>query len=403
MSAGVFVAGGAQSDFARVLHREGVSVGALFAEVGGQALQSAGIDAAAVGTVHVANFVGELSTGQGHLGPLVASSIPGLAGLPAARHEGACASGSLAILAATAELEAGRYDVALVLGVEQLRARPSLESVAHLGAAALVPDETASRKFVWPELFADLADHTFARSALRYEHLAAIAKTAFARGKRNPLAQTRRWELPVHAFEAHDEENPVVAGALRRHDCSQLTDGAAAVILVSERARHLLGKGPRARITGFGHRTDTLDLATKLTRSAQTALPALALAAADAYRRAGRSAAEVQVAEVHDCFTISQALALEALGFAAPGEAHRFIEASESPSFEGPVVNASGGLLACGHPVGATGVRMLHDVARQVRGLAEAQQVEGARVAVTSNLGGSGATAVSFVVEREDP
>lgn len=402
MSAGVYVAGGAQSDFARVLHREGASLASLFAEVGQGALQSAGIDPARVGTVHVANFVGELSTGQGHLGPLVASSIPGLAGLPAARHEGACASGSLAILAATAELEAGRYDVALVLGVEQLRARTSLESVAHLGAAALVPDETASRKFVWPELFAALAEYTFERTPLRWSHLAALARTAFTRGRANPLAQTRRWELPAHAFEENDEENPVVAGPLRRHDCSQLTDGAAAVVLVSERVKHLLGAGPHARITGFGHRTDTLDLASKLARGAGAPLPALGLAAADAYGRAGRRAEEVHVAEVHDCFTVSQALALEALGFAAAGEAHRFIEACENPGFRGPVVNPSGGLVAVGHPVGATGVRMLHDVARQVRGRAGAQQVDGARVAVTSNLGGSGATAVSFVVERED-
>jgi acetyl-CoA C-acetyltransferase len=402
MSAGVFVAGGAQSDFARVLHREGTSLAALFAEVGESALHSAGIDRARVGTVHVANFVGELSTGQGHLGPLVASSIPGLAGLPASRHEGACASGSLAILAATAELEAGRYDVALVLGVEQLRARPSIESVAHLGAAALVPEETAPRKFVWPELFAELADYTFARTPLRWEHLASLARTAFARGRQNPLAQTRRWELSAHAFEANDEENPLVAGSLRRHDCSQLTDGAAAVVLVSERVKHLLAPGPRARITGFGHRTDTLDLGSKIARGLPSPLPALGLAAGDAYRRAGRHAAEVHVAEVHDCFTISQALALEALGFAAPGEAHRFIEACEQPGFEGPMVNPSGGLVAVGHPVGATGVRMLLDVARQVRGLAGAQQVPGARVGVTSNLGGSGATAVSFVVERDE-
>ena len=111
----------------------------------------------------------------------------------------------------------------------------------------------------------------------------------------------------------------------------------------------------------------------------------------------------MQLAEVHDCFTVSQALAIEALGFAAPGEAAAFIEASDSPGFRGPVVNASGGLVGVGHPVGATGVRMLLDVARQVRGRAGAQQVPGARAGITSNLGGSGATAVSFVVVREEP
>jgi acetyl-CoA C-acetyltransferase len=399
---GVFVAGGAQSDFARVIAREGKGVADLASEVGAEALQDAGLDARDVGCVHVANFVGELSTGQGHLGPLVASSIPGLHGLPAARHEGACASGSLAILAATAELEAGRYDVALVFGVEQLRARPSLESVAHLGAAARVPDETAGRKFVWPELFAELAGYTFARTALRREHLATLGRRAFARARANPLAQTRGWTLPAGAFDADDEANPIVSAPLRRHDCSQLTDGAAAVVLVSARARHLLGAGPHARIAGFGHRTDTIDLAPKLARGGPFLLPALREAALDAYRRAGLGPEAMQLAEVHDCFTVSQALAIEALGFAAPAEAAAFIEASDSPGFRGPVVNASGGLVGVGHPVGATGVRMLHDVARQVRGRAGSQQVAGARAGITSNLGGSGATAVSFVVVREE-
>jgi acetyl-CoA C-acetyltransferase len=403
MSGGVFVAGGAQSDFARVLAREGKGVADLAAEVGAAALDDAGIDPGAVGCVHVANFVGELSTGQGHLGPLVAAAIPGLHGLPASRHEGACASGSLAILAAAAELEAGRYDVALVFGVEQLRARPSAESIAHLGAAAKVPDETAGRTFVWPELFAELAEYTFARTPLRREHLAALGRRAFERARANPLAQTRRWALPAGAFDAHDEENPLVAAPLRRHDCSQLTDGAAAVVLVSGRARHLLRPGAHARLAGFGHRTDSIDLAPKLARGGAYVLPALHEAARDAYRRAGLGPEAVQLAEVHDCFTVSQALAIEALGFAAPGEAARFVEASESPGFSGPVVNASGGLVGVGHPVGATGVRMLHDVARQVRGRAEAQQVGGARAAITSNLGGSGATAVSFVVVREEP
>jgi acetyl-CoA C-acetyltransferase len=347
--------------------------------------------------------VGELSTGQGHLGPLVASAIPGLRGLPASRHEGACASGSLAILAATAELEAGRYDVALVFGVEQLRARPSLESVAHLGAAARVPEEIEGRKFVWPELFAELAESTFARTALRREHLAVLGRHAFARARANPLAQTRGWTLPEGAFDANDEDNPLVSAPLRRHDCSQLTDGAAAVVLVSARARHLLGAGPHARLAGFGHRTDTIDLAPKLARGGAFLLPALREAALDAYRRAGLGPETMQLAEVHDCFTVSQALAIEALGFAAPGDAASFIEASDTPGFRGPVVNASGGLVGVGHPVGATGVRMLHDVARQVRGRAGAQQVAGARAAITSNLGGSGATAVSFVVVREEP
>lgn len=400
MSGTVFVAGGAQSDFARVLAREGTSLEALVAEVGQAALQNARIDARHVGAVHVANFVAELSTGQGHLGPLVASSIPGLEGLPAARHEGACASGSLAILAASAELEAGRADVALVLGLEQLRARPALESVAHLGAAAWVPHETEGRRFVWPELFAELAEYTFERTSLRREHLAALGRMAFARAKVNPLAQTRNWVLPLHAFDANDADNPLVAAPLRRHDCSQLTDGAAAVVLVSSRASHLLPPGLHARIAGYGHRSDSLDLAPKLRRGGPFVFSALRQAAVDAYARAGCDAGGVQVAEVHDCFTVSHALALESLGFASPGDAASLIEAMEKDSYSGPTVNASGGLIGVGHPVGATGIRMVHDVARQVRGLAEAFQVPKTRRGITSNLGGSGATAVSFVLEQ---
>lgn len=376
----VYIAGGAQTDFARHAGREGVGAAELLREAAHGALAEAGLEPEAVQVLHVGNFCGELFLGQGHLGALLAVAEPRFDGLPASRHEGACASGGLAVLAAMADLEAGRYDCALVAGVEVERNVPGEQAARYLGAAAWVGHEAQEARYPWPSLFDAIAQEYASRFGLRYEHLAAIAKKNLGLAKKNPLAQTRAWRFTEASFTEDDAANPVIAGMLRRQDCAQVTDGAAAVVLVSER---LARKGMK-RLLGWGHRTSHLGLEPKLARTRGTAghlFPHLRRAVTDAYARAGIAGpSALQSIETHDCFSITEYLALDHFGLCEPGQNGREVEKPSVP------VNPTGGLLGIGHPVGATGVRMLVDAAHR----------EG--TVATLNIGGSATTAVSFVV-----
>ncbi|MEZ5182844.1 MAG: acetyl-CoA acetyltransferase [Acidimicrobiales bacterium] len=402
---GIWILGGYQSDFARNLTREGVGFDGLTAEVVRGALDDAGIGARDVGTVHVGNAFGQLFTGQGHLGGMPATVDDDLWGLPAARHEAACASGTVAILAAMAELEAGRHDVALVVGVELERTVPGDVAAQHLGAASWVGHE-GSPTYIWPQAFSDLADEYDRRYGLDEAHLRAFAEMAVRNGRGNPNAQTRGWHFGDASFSADDEVNPVVAGRIRRTDCSQVTDGGAAVVLASDAwvrdHPDALGRGA-ARITGWGHRTVGLPLRDKLDRSAEGPLvmPHVRDAFADALGRAGLgSVDDLGALEVHDCFTPSAYLAIDHTGITAPGESWRAIEGGDLERDGRIPVNPGGGLIGGGHPVGATGIRMAVDALRQVTATAGATQVEGVERVATLNIGGSTATVCSLVIER---
>ena len=404
-----FVLGGAQTDFVRNWTREGASLAQLVAEPVHGALADAGLDATAIKVGHVGNFASEIFCGQGHLGGLLVEADTAFSGLPTSRHEAACASGSVAVLAAMADLEAHRYDLALVVGVEMMRNVPTATAVANLGAAAWVPEETDGIPMVWPEVFATLGDEYDRRYGLDDAHLRAIAASSFANARRNPLAQTRRWELPDGAFLDDDHDNPVVAGRLRRHDCSQITDGAASVILASEafasewaRERGIdLGAVPR--IVGWGHRTARMSYAGKLADSAGAdyVFPHVRGAITDAFARAQiHDVRGIDAIECHDCFTTTHYMAIDHFGITEPGESWQAIENGEVFA-DGPIpMNPSGGLIGVGHPVGASGVRMLLDGARQVSDRAGECQVAGARTVATLNIGGSATTTVSFVVRR---
>lgn len=402
---GIWVVGGYRSDFARNLTREGVGIDALAAEVVRGTLADAGVPASAIGSVHVANAFGQLFTGQGHLGAMVATVDEDLWGLPASRHEAACASGTVAVLAAMAELEAGRCETSLVVGLELERTVPGDVAAAHLGAASWVGHEGAPR-FVWPDAFSRLADEYDRRYGLDDAHLRAFAELAFRNAKDDPSAQTRDWRIDDTSFSDDDHANPVVEGRLRRHDCSQITDGGAGVVLATDRwmADHpeVAASGRAARITGWGHRTVGLPLARKLERSADDphVLPHVRDAFADALGRARLATVDdVDLLEVHDCFTPSGYLAIDHTGITAPGDSWKAIEAGELERTGRLPVNPGGGLIGGGHPVGATGIRMLVDASRQVTGRSGPTQVEGARRAATLNIGGSTATVCSLVVE----
>ncbi|MEZ5204329.1 MAG: acetyl-CoA acetyltransferase [Acidimicrobiales bacterium] len=380
------------------------------AEVVHAAIDEAGIAPTDLGSVHVANAFGQLFTGQGHLGAMPATVDESLWGLPATRHEAACASGSVAVLAAMAELEAGRVDASLVVGVEVERNVAGDVAAQHLGAASWVGHEGAPR-FVWPDAFDRIAQEYDHRYGLDDAHLRAFAELAFRNARTDPDAQTRTWRIDEASLSDDDAANPVVAGRLRRHDCSQITDGAAAVVLVSDRWRRAHPGRPvgarrettsTARVAGWGHRTVGLPLARKLERSADDShvLPHVRDAFADALGRAGLGTVDdLDLVEVHDCFTPSGYLAIDHLGITGPGESWKAIEGGDLERSGRMPVNPGGGLIGGGHPVGATGVRMLLDAARQVTASAGPTQVDGARRAGTLNIGGSTATVCSFVVE----
>lgn len=406
-----FVLGGAQSDFQRNLGREGRELGELVGELADAALADAALDPAEIGAIHVGNAFGELFTGQGHLGAMPATVRPALWGVPAARHEAACASGSIAVLAAMAELEAGRCDAALVVGVEQERNVPAEQAARFLGAAAWIGHEGESARYLWPHMFSRIGDAYAERWGLDRRHLAAISRKNLANARHNPRAQTRGWTIGDATFAEDDATNPVIEGRLRRADCAQVTDGGAAIVLASARyaeawaharARSL---SRTAQLLGWGHRTAGLPLAAKLARTAPAApdqaglmFPHVAAAFTDATRRAGTALPALDGAEVHDCFSITEYLAIDHLGLTPPGQSWRAIEDGRTAPGGALPINPSGGLIGGGHPVGATGVRMVLDAALQVTGRAGDYQVAGARTFATLNLGGSATTVVSFVV-----
>ena len=206
-----------------------------FAQVVEHGLEATGLDAKEIECGHVGNFVGDLFAGQGLLGGFFGLVHPDFDGMPTARHEAACASGSVAILAAAAEIEAGRYDLACVLGIEQMRNVSGQQAADNLGAAAWAGHEYLDAKFPWPKAFSDLTDEYERRYGIDPKHLMRISEINFANGKKNPNAQTRQWAFTDKSFTADDEANPVVEGRTRKMDCGQVTDGAAVIFLASPR------------------------------------------------------------------------------------------------------------------------------------------------------------------------
>jgi acetyl-CoA C-acetyltransferase len=403
----VYILGGWQSDFSANWARQGMTLADAFSQVVGEGLAAVDLDPEDIDTGHVGNFAGELFAGQGLLGGFFGLVHPALDGLPTARHEAACASGSVAILAATAEIEAGRYDLACVVGIEQMRNVPGQKAAENLGSAAWVGEEFQDARFLWPRAFSDLADEYDRRHGLRYEHLMAIAENNFANGRRNPNAQTRDWRFQPEAFTADDVANPVVEGRTRKQDCGQVTDGTAVVFLASERRAQAYADKRGIplesipRIQGWGHRSAPISYARKVeaSRDQPYVFPQVRRAIEDARARAGiADVSQVHAVEVHDCFTTTEYMAIDHLGLTAPGESWKAIENGSIEMGGSLPVNPSGGLIGTGHPVGATGVRMALDAFKQVTGAAGDCQVEGARTVQTLNIGGSTTTTVSFVV-----
>jgi acetyl-CoA C-acetyltransferase len=406
----VYLLGGFQTDFARNWNKEGKHILAMMREAVLGALEATRVDPEEIEVGHVGNFAAELYCMQGHLGAFLVEIDPAFSGLPTARHEAACASGSIAALVAAAEIEAGRYDVALVLGVEQMKTVDSKTGGDFLGTAAWYEREAKGVSFPFPKLFGRLGDEYDKRYGLKDEHLAGISAVNYSNAKKNPNAQTRTWYMSYEHACSLGDTNPVIGGRIKLTDCSQVTDGAAAVVLASadfarkyaERVGTTVDRLPR--ILGWGHATAPIAFADKVAESAGNPyiLPHTRRAITDAYRRAGLSgAADLDAIETHDCFTTSEYMAIDHFGLTAPGESWKAVEEGVI-ALDGKLpINPSGGLIGAGHPVGCTGVRQLLDAHRLTTDTAGDYQVESARRVATLNIGGSGTTSVVHIVGLE--
>ena len=409
MTAPVYILGGFQTDFARNWTKEGKHIAAMIRESVEGALAATEVSPREIQVGHVGNFAAELYAMQGHLGAFLVDVDPAFSGLPTGRHEAACASGSIALLAASAEIEAGRYDCALVVGVEQMKTVSPAIGGDYLGTAAWYELEAKGVEFPFPKLFGKLGDEYDRRYGLKDEHLAHISAVNYANAKKNPRAQTRTWYMTEEHACQTSSYNAVIGGRIKVSDCSQVTDGAVAVILASEKfatayaKKHGRSLEDLPRIQGWGHATAPLRFDDKVAESAGQpyVLPHTRRAITDAYRRAGIADCwALDGIETHDCFTTSEYMAIDHFGLTAPGESWKAIE-ERVIDFDGKLpINPSGGLIGAGHPVGATGVRQLLDASLQVTGKAGGYQVPGARRFATLNIGGSGTTSVVFVVGR---
>lgn len=403
----VYVLGGFQTDFLRNWTKERKHFAAMMRECVLGAVDETDVDPKDIQVGHVGNFAAELYCHQGHLGAFFVEVDPMFSGLPTARHEAACASGSIALLAALAEIQAGWYDLSCVVGIEQMKTVPASEGGDFLGTAAWYEMEAKGVEFPFPKLFGKLGDEYDKRYGLKDEYLAGISAVNYSNAKLNPNAQTRTWYMNKDHACARDDYNSQVGGRIRIADCSQVTDGAAAVFLASRAyaekyaAKRGLSIDKLPRIKGWGHHTSRLRFNDKVAESAKSeyVLPHVRSTITDAWKRAGiNDVSGIDGIETHDCFTTSEYMAIDHFGITKPGESWKAVDAGWIEIGGKHPINPSGGLIGAGHPVGATGVRQLLDGFRQVTGTAGDYQVEGAKTFQTLNIGGSGTTSVSFVV-----
>ncbi len=378
----ITIAGSATTRFGELWD---VSPRTLAQEAVGAALKDAGIERKDIQALFVGNMLSGMLGGQEHLGAFFADEF-GLR-VPAVKVEGACASGGLAVHQAVLGILSGQYETVVVLGVEKMTDHKPEDVAAALVGAGSEAERTSGATF--PGLYALLAKMHMKTYGTTKDQLAAVAVKNHLHAKKNPNAQFHSLLTIEHVVKSSKVADPL--GLL---DCSPISDGAAALVLTSQKKRN----ASFPTIIASAVATDSLGLAG---RKSLTSLQATRDASSRAYTQAGVKSADVDVMEVHDCFTIAEILALEDLGVYKPGEAGRAIFNNEVTlgSAKKLVVNTSGGLKGCGHPVGATGVKQICELVDQLRGRAGERQVAGAKLGLAHNVGGSGATAVVHIVK----
>jgi acetyl-CoA C-acetyltransferase len=362
----------------------------LAVEAGEKCLNNAQIGPDRVESFYLGNFAGPSFVGQNHLAPYISTAL-GIQGVPSTRVEAACASSGSAFYHAWTEVAAGVADVVMVVGVEKMTSQPTPKvSEILAGAGDCSGEMRAGNTFA--SLFAMIARRHMHDFGTTREQLAAVAVKNHKNGALNPEAHMRKRITLEQAMAGK-----MIAEPLTVYDCSLISDGAAAVILAPlERAREFTPKP--VRVLGIAQASDVVALDQK---ADITTFPAVRRAAEKAYKMAGLSAADIQFAELHDCFTIAEIIATEDLGFVKRGEGGPYAAAGCTARSGQRPVNASGGLKAKGHPVGATGVAQICELVRQIRGEAGDLQLARHEVGLAENLGGSGGTCVVSILGGE--
>jgi acetyl-CoA C-acetyltransferase len=333
--------------------------------------------------------MGESYEHQGHTGATMADWI-GLGHVPATRTEAACASSGVALRAAICAVRSGLSDVVMVGGVEKMTHLPTAEVTEYLAMASDYPFEQW-HGMTFPGLYALMATAHMHEYGTTVRHLAMISVKNHFHGSLNPKAQMQREITLEAALSAR-----MVAWPLKLYDCSLITDGASCLILTKPELARKFTDMP-VQIVGSGQASDTIGL---YERKSLTSIAAAKVAAKKAYEMADVKPEDIDAAEVHDCFTIAELIAYEDLGFCKPGKGASLIEKGETKLGGRIPVNTSGGLKAKGHPVGATGTGQAYEMYLQLTGQAEKRQVKDAKIGLTHNVGGSGATATVHIYRR---
>lgn len=360
----------------------------LAIEAGTKAILDANVRGRDLDAIYLGNMSAGRFIGQEHVAAMISGEL-GLS-IPAVRVEGACASGGLALRQGLFSILSGQHDVVLVGGAEKMTDLTTHAVTSSLMGAA--DQEWESYYGVtFPSLYAMMARRHMHEFGTTREQIAKVAVKNHHNGTLNPVSQFKK-EITVEQVI----KSPMVADPLTLFDCSPITDGAAALILCKAELAKKYVDDP-IYIVGSGQASDTLALHD---RRSITTMDATVKAAQAAYKQAGITSKDIDFAEVHDCFTIAEIVATEDLGFCKKGEGGKLLDEKATEIGGRIPVNTSGGLKAVGHPVGATGVKQAIEMVLQLRGKAGKRQVNDAKIGLTHNVGGSGATAVVHLFSR---
>jgi acetyl-CoA C-acetyltransferase len=359
----------------------------LYVEAALKAIDDAGVDK--IDALYAGCMSSGLFVGQEHIGALVADYL-GMAPIPGTRVESACASGGLAFRCGLMDVASGMNDIVLVGGVEKMTDVDGGGATFALATAADQEYEVYNG-VTFPGLYAMMARAHMERHGTTRKHLSMVSVKNHANGAKNENAQYR-----MNLTTDQVEGSVMVADPLTILDCSPITDGAAAAIICPLDMAEKIAKKAVIKVTGSGHATDMMALHQ---RKDITWLSAVEKAGQDAYKMAGAKPGDIDLVEVHDCFTIAEIMTIEALGFAEKGKGGKLTEAGETAIGGRIPVNTSGGLKSKGHPVGATGVAQIVEVVEQLRGESGERQVKGAKRGMTQNMGGTGASSVCHILE----
>ncbi|MCX8197350.1 MAG: thiolase domain-containing protein [Candidatus Micrarchaeota archaeon] len=361
----------------------------MIIEAGVRAVEDANLHGEEIDAMYIGTMAPGSLVGQEHVGALVADFL-GLTPIPSIRVEAACASGGVALRTGYLAVASGMHDCVVVGGVEKMTDTPGNEVASALGGAG---DQEWELFFgaTFPAIYALMARRHMHQYGTTEEQMAAVAVKNHANAAKNKYAHFQN-EITIETVM----KSKYIASPLKLFDCSPITDGAAAVILMPlEKAKHYCEQP--IEIVASAQASDMLALHS---RESMVELKATKIAAKKAYEQAKLQPKDIDVVEVHDCFTIAEIMAIEDLGFFPKGQGGKASEEGRTALNAEISVNSSGGLKGCGHPVGATGVKQAVEIVWQLRGKAEGRQVKDCEIGMTHNVGGSGATAVVHIMKK---